>query len=371
MNPLKDAKRIIVKIGSSLLVDDATGALRAEWLRAMASDLADLKAAGKQVIVVSSGAVALGFRHLGMKQARQRLEQSQAAAAVGQILLAHAYREMLLPHDITVAQILLTIGDTEERRRYLNACNTLETLLRIGVLPIINENDTVATTEIRFGDNDRLAARVAQMISADCLLLLSDVDGLFTADPHLDPDATLIPVVEQITEATEAMAGLPARKSYGSGGMVTKLKAAKIAVSAGCRMAILNGTGLNPLKTLSAGGPATWFTSMESPKAARKQWISGILEPAGTLVIDDGAAAALTAGSSLLPPGVHQISGNFDRGDMVVIKNFAGRILGQGLCAYSHGDARRIIGHKSHEIRSILGYDGRHEMIHRNDLALR
>jgi glutamate 5-kinase len=369
VNRLARSKRLVVKIGSALLVDEATGRIRRDWLDALADDVAALRAEGRQVILVSSGAIAVGRRHLGLTQKSLKVEEKQAAAATGQIRLAHAYQETLARHEITVAQVLLTLEDTEERRRHLNARSTLSTLIAMGCVPVINENDTVATSEIRFGDNDRLAARVAAMISADTLVLLSDIDGLYTADPKRDPDARHLPEVKQLTPEIEALAG-EAPPGYSSGGMVTKLAAARIAVGAGCRMAIANGRRLNPLKALAEGATATWFLPASEPRTARKAWIAGALKPMGELTVDDGAAAALATGRSLLPAGLVAVAGRFERGDLVVVRSRAGAELGRGLAAYSAADARRIAGHKSREIEAILGYRGRDEMIHRDDLVV-
>jgi glutamate 5-kinase len=369
MNRLAKSKRLVVKIGSALLVDETTGRIRRDWLDALADDVAALRAEGRQVIVVSSGAIAVGRRHLGLTQKSLKLEEKQAAAATGQIRLAHAYQETLARHEITVAQVLLTLEDTEERRRHLNARSTLATLIGMGCVPVINENDTVATSEIRFGDNDRLAARVAAMISADTLVLLSDIDGLYTADPKRDPEARHLPEVRQLTPEIEAMAG-EAPPGYSSGGMVTKLAAARIAVGAGCRMAIANGRRLNPLKVLAEGATATWFLPASEPRTARKAWIAGALKPMGELTVDDGAAGALATGRSLLPAGVVKVTGRFERGDLVRVLSRAGAELARGLAAYSAEDARRIAGHKSREIEAILGYRGRDEMIHRDDLVV-
>ncbi|OAN49207.1 glutamate 5-kinase [Paramagnetospirillum marisnigri] len=368
MSPLSDARRLIVKIGSSLLVDDASGQIRRAWLDSLCADIARFRARGQEVIVVSSGAVAVGRRQLGLTPPL-KLEEKQAAAATGQIRLAHAYQEALAHHGITVAQVLLTLEDSEDRRRYLNARTTLETLLRLGAVPVINENDTVATAEIRFGDNDRLAARVAQMVSADALVLFSDIDGLYTADPRKDPTARFLPEVRELTPEIEAMAGDPG-SAYGSGGMVTKLTAAKICLSAGCRMAITRGEPLNPLTTIETGGRCTWFLPSSEPRTARKQWIFGTMAPAGTLVLDAGAARALAQGRSLLPAGVTTVEGEFDRGDCVLVKDAAGKVLGRGLVAYASPDARAIAGRKSGEIEPILGYRGRDELIHRDDLVM-
>jgi glutamate 5-kinase len=369
VNRLAKAKRVVVKIGSALLVEEGSGRIRRDWLDALADDVAALRAEGKQAILVSSGAIAVGRRHLGLTQKSLKLEEKQAAAATGQIRLAHAWQESLARHEITVAQVLLTLEDTEERRRHLNARSTLTTLLGLGCVPVINENDTVATSEIRFGDNDRLAARVAAMISADTLLLLSDIDGLYTADPRTERNARHIPEVAQITAEIEAMAG-EAPPGYSSGGMVTKLAAARVAVGAGCRMAIANGRPLNPIQRLAEGAPATWFLPASEPRTARKAWIAGSLKAMGELTVDDGAAAALGAGRSLLPAGVVTVSGRFERGDLVVVRNRAGLELARGLAAYSAEDARRIAGHKSREIETLIGYRGRDEMIHRDDLVV-
>jgi glutamate 5-kinase len=366
---LASARRLIVKIGSALLVDDSTGELRHAWLDALVEDIARCRKRGQEVLIVSSGAVAVGQRHLGLGGRALKLEEKQAAAATGQIRLAHAYLEALGRHGIGVAQILLTPDDTEERRRHLNARATLEQLLTLGAVPVINENDTVATAEIRFGDNDRLAARVAQMISADTLVLLSDIDGLYSADPRRDGAAHHIAEVRALTPEIEAMAG-EAPAGYSSGGMVTKLVAARIAMAAGCRMVIAKGDALRPLAAIEAGGRATWFIPPSEPRTARKRWIAGTLNPPGALIVDDGAAAALKRGTSLLPAGVVGIEGEFERGDTVVVRNRDGRDLARGLSAYSSADARAIAGHKSGEIEAILGYRGRDEMIHRDDLVV-
>ena len=364
------ARRLVIKIGSVLLVDAESGVVRRDWLDALADDVAELRARDKDVVIVSSGSIALGQRRLGLTGRRTpKLEEKQAAAATGQIRLAHAYQESFARHGITVAQILLTVRDIEERRRHLNARNTLDSLLRLGALPVINENDTVATEEIRVGDNDRLAGRVAQMVSADTLVLLSDIDGMYSADPRRDPAAVLIPEITEITAEIEAAAGEP-RPGVGTGGMVTKLSAAKIAYAAGCRMVIADGHGLNPLARLTDGGRCTWFMPPAEPRTARKRWIAGTLSPAGTLTLDDGAVRALRNGKSLLPAGVTQVDGVFERGDAVVLRDLAGRELGRGLSAYSAADAGRIAGHKSGEIEGLLGYRGRDEMIHRDNLVL-
>ena len=365
---LAAARRVIVKIGSSLLVAER-GEIRGAWLAALADDVARCRARGQEVILVSSGAVAVGRRHLGLADRRLRLEEKQAAAATGQIRLAHAYQEALAGHGITVAQILLTLEDTEERRRHLNARATFAQLLTLGAVPVVNENDTIATAEIRFGDNDRLAARVAQMTSADTLVLLSDIDGLYTADPRKDPSARHIPVVREVGPEIEAMAG-EAPLGYSSGGMVTKLAAARIAMAAGCRMVIAMGKVMEPLAAIEGGARATWFIPSAGPLTARKSWIAGALNPAGVLTVDDGAAAALRRGGSLLPAGVVTVEGAIERGDAVVIRTRAGAEAARGLIAYASDEARRIAGHKSGEIAAILGYRGRNEMIHRDDLVV-
>ncbi|HMI74986.1 MAG TPA: glutamate 5-kinase [Steroidobacteraceae bacterium] len=366
---LTDAKRIVVKVGSTLLVDSDKGRLNRSWLESLAADVAVCRKRGQEVILVSSGAIALGRRHLNLGTAKLKLEESQAAAAVGQIRLAHAYKELLEVHEITVAQILLTLGDTEQRRRYLNARGTLNTLLALGAVPVINENDTVATAEIRYGDNDRLAARVAQMIGADCLVLLSDIDGLYTANPSEDPDAQFIARVLEITPAIEAMAG-GTGSDMGSGGMQTKIAAAKIAIAAGCHLCIALGAVEHPLQRLEEGARCTWFVPSSTPLATRKQWIAGTLKPAGAISVDDGAVRALMSGKSLLPAGVTRAVGRFERGDTVSIIGPDGAEIGRGICAYSDVDAARIIGRKSADIEKVLGFRGRDEIVHRDDLVL-
>jgi len=368
-SPLVSARRVVVKVGSALLVDGETGRLNRAWLESLVADLLRLRERGQQVILVSSGAIALGRRQLKLAKGPLRLEESQAAAAVGQIRLAHAYKELLEERGVTVAQVLLTLEDSERRRRYLNARATLETLLDLGAMPVINENDTVATAEIRYGDNDRLAARVAQMASADCLVLLSDVDGLYTADPNKDPGAQFIDRVLHITPDIEAMAGRTV-SDVGSGGMATKILAAKIAVAAGCHMCISAGHHEHPVRRLEEGARATWFVPSASPVAARKQWIAGTLRPAGALTIDDGALKALRSGKSLLPAGVTGLRGQFERGDTVSVLALEGTEVARGIVAYSDTDAARIIRRKSSEIEALLGFRGRAEMIHRDDLVI-
>ena len=366
---LRSARRVVVKVGSALLVDAATGRLNRGWLAALAEDLAAGRRGGQELVVVSSGAIALGRGPLQLAAGRLRLEESQAAAAVGQIRLAHAWTEVLEQTGLTVAQVLLTLGDTEQRRRYLNARGTLFTLLRLGAVPVINENDTVATAEIRYGDNDRLAARVAQMLSADCLVLLSDVDGLYSADPASDADATLIQQVTRITPEIEAMAG-GVSSAVGSGGMATKLAAAKISLAAGCHMCVANGRETHPLRRIAEGARCTWFVAEASPLTVRKQWIAGSLQPVGELHVDAGAVRALRDGRSLLPAGVTKVGGRFDRGDPVVVRGPDGAEVARGLCAYSNGDAERIRGRRSSDLEELLGFRGRDAMIHRDDLVL-
>ncbi len=365
---LAASRRLIIKIGSALLVEEASGNIRRNWLQALAEDIANCRARGQEVLIVSSGAIAVGRRHLGLTGRTLRLDEKQAAAATGQIRLAHAYEESLARHGITVAQVLLTPEDTEERRRHLNARATMNQLLALGAVPVINENDTVATAEIRFGDNDRLAARVAQMVSADTLVLLSDIDGLYTADPRKDAAARHVPEIRDLTPEIEAMAGA-APAGYSSGGMVTKLAAARIAMAAGCRMVIALGKPMHPLRHIEDGAPATWFVPSAEPLTARKRWIAGTLNPMGTLVVDDGAAAALKRGKSLLPAGIVAVDGTFERGDAVIIRTRSGEIA-RGLVAYGSDEARRIAGHKSGEIAVLLGYRGREEMVHRDDLVV-
>ena len=368
--PLTQARRIVVKVGSALLVDAETGRVNRAWLETLLEDLLRLRRRGQRVILVSSGAIALGRRRLGLlKHGPLRLEESQAAAAVGQIRLAHAYKELLEGHDVTVAQVLLTLEDSEQRRRYLNARATLEALLALGALPVINENDTVATAEIRYGDNDRLAARVAQMASADCLVLLSDVDGLYSTDPNHDPGARFIREVRHITPEIEAMAGRSA-SALGTGGMRAKILAARIAVAAGCHMCIAAGAHPHPLRRIEEGAPCTWFLPSATPAAARKQWIAGTLRPSGALIIDAGALRALLEGRSLLPAGVTAARGRFDRGDTVSVFTVDGLEIARGIVAYSDTDAARIMGRRSSEIADLLGFRGRDEMIHRDDLVL-
>jgi len=368
-DPFSSAKLVVIKVGSALLVDAGTGTLRRDWLKSLCADVAALKREGKGVLLVSSGAIALGRRALRLKPGPLKLEESQAAAAAGQVRLAEAYADILAGEGIVAAQILLTFGDTEERRRYLNARATIKTLLDLGSVAVINENDTVATAEIRYGDNDRLAARVASMMQADRLVLLSDVDGLYSADPTRSPDAAHIPQVAAITREIEAMAG-ESVSGFGRGGMASKLAAAKIATAAGCDVIIAKGTPDHPVAAIRDGARCTRFAASGTPAQARKRWIAGVLKPEGTLIIDAGAAKALLDGKSLLPAGIRQIDGRFERGDAVLVKDQQGREIARGLVAYSVEDAERIAGKRSAEIEAILGYRGRDEMIHRDDLAL-
>jgi len=365
---LSNAKRLVVKVGSSILIGEK-GEVHAAWLAALAEDIAAFAKKGMQIIIVTSGAVGLGRSVLGIPTGPLKLEEKQAAAACGQIMLVQAWRESLAGQGLAAAQLLLTIDDSENRRRYLNARSTLETLLEHHIIPVINENDTVATAELRFGDNDRLAARVAQMASADMLVLLSDIDGFYTANPHADKHAAFIPEVHEITAEIEAMAGT-ATSGVGSGGMITKLMAARIALAAGCHMAIASGKPFHALKTLEESKRGTWFIASSTPKNARKHWISGAIAPAGTVIVDVGAADALKNGKSLLPAGVTGAEGRFDRGDAVIIKDMQGRELGKGLIAYSSDDTARILGQKSQNIEQILGFKGRAALIHRDDLVL-
>jgi len=367
MTQLSTARRLVVKVGSALLVD-AAGAIDQPWLAALCADVAHHRRLGQDVILVTSGAIAVGRTPLGLGPGTLRLEEKQAAAAAGQIRLAHAYQQALAAHGLTTAQVLLTLDDSDNRRRFLNARNTLETLLRLGAVPVINENDTVATQEIRFGDNDRLAARVAQMIGADTLVLLSDIDGLYSADPKRDPAACFIAEVPELTAAIEAMAGDPG-SAVGTGGMVTKLQAARIALSAGCRMAIAPGRPMHPLSAMRQGR-CTWFHPQQEPLTARKQWIMGALQPQGRLFVDGGAAQALAKGGSLLPAGIVRVEGDFQKGDAVMVLDSGDRDLGRGLTAYGAQEARQLQGRKSGDFEALLGYRGPDEMIHRDDLVL-
>lgn len=365
---LQDYRRLVIKVGSSLLIGD-DGNVHRDWLGGLADDIAQLVEQGHEILIVSSGAIAIGSAVLDINIRRSRLEDLQAAAAAGQVQLVHAYQEALAKHTITVAQILLTLEDTENRRRFLNARGTLARLLSRSVVPIINENDTVATEEIRYGDNDRLAARVAQLVMADALILLSDVDGFYTADPGKDDTAEHIPEVRTITDDVVRMAGAT-RSDFGSGGMATKVQAARIATHAGCSTVIASGAIDRPLAALASGGKCTLFRATGSPAAARKQWLAGVLEVCGELRLDDGAVRALQDHNSLLPVGVVEVIGNFHRGDVVTLVNGKGEELGRGLTEYSSDDAQRLLGCRSDQIEERLGYRGRTVMVHRDELVI-
>lgn len=366
---MKKINRVVIKIGSALLVDEQSGTIRSDWLSSIADDVAILKKQGKDVILVSSGSIALGRKILGLNMAK-KLVENQAAAAIGQIELASTFREKLSNHDIAVAQVLLTYSNTENRDQYLNARGTINRLLKLGVVPVINENDTVATDEVRFGDNDRLAARVSSMCAADLLFLLSDIDGLYSKDPHTNKDAQFIPSVEKITPEIENMAGEPVSTGFGSGGMITKIAAANIAMTGGCHMVISNGTVMRPIHEYLKTRRGTWFNASTTPMAAKKKWIAGALSPVGNLIIDDGAEKALRNGKSLLPAGVIQVEGDFVRGDTVKILNQTRKEIARGLVTYASEDANKILGSKSSEIERILGYGGREELIHRSDMVM-
>jgi len=377
MANLADYNRIAVKIGSSLLVDEKTGQINQLWLASLAQDIASLTTSGKQILIISSGAIALGRGRLGLEKTHLSLAEKQACAAAGQVVLTQTYEAVLDPLGLKTAQALLTLNDTEDRRRWINARATLATLLKLGAIPIINENDTVATDEIRYGDNDRLAARVAQMCGADLLVLLSDVDGLYDADPSLDDTAQHIPEITEITPDIMSMGGDPNKERgpnkiiMGSGGMATKLQAARIATDAGCAVVITKGDAQNPLSVLANGTEkSSWFLAKTNPKLARKQWIAGSLKPKGSLVIDAGAARALAKGSSLLAAGLVRVEGHFERGDAVLILDEAGAEIGRGLAGYSADNAQAIKGLKSSDIEAQLGYDGGAALIHRDNMVL-
>jgi glutamate 5-kinase len=371
MTRLAAARRIVVKVGSALLVDEAAGSADRGWLAGFAADAARMRARGQQLLIVSSGAVALGRRRLGLQGRRLDLPGKQAAAAAGQSLLMHAWEEAMAPHGVTTAQVLLTRDDTETRRRWLNARATVETLLTLNVVPVINENDTVVTEEIRYGDNDRLAARVAQMIGADLLVLLSDVDGLYTTDPRRDPDARHVPVVSEFTAELDAMAGgANADAGVGVGGMATKVTAARMAAAAGCATLVTLGARAEPLAAVETGARATLFEPSLTPAAAYKAWIAGSLAPQGALVVDAGAAAALKSGKSLLPAGVKQVEGRFEKGDAVIVRGEDGREIGRGLARYDAADAEKIKGLRSAAIEAALGFTEGPSLIHADDLAL-
>ncbi len=366
---LTDFRRIVVKVGSSLLIDAAAGCVKQGWLASLVADVARLHGETRDLLVVSSGAIALGRSMLKLPKGPLKLEDSQAAAAVGQIELARTWSAALALHGLSAGQILVTLGDTEERRRYLNARSTITKLLEWRAVPVINENDTVATNEIRYGDNDRLGARVATMVSADLLVLLSDVDGLYDKPPGTHADAKLVPVVERITPEIEAMAGA-ANSELSRGGMQTKIEAGKIATTGGTHMVIASGRVDHPLRAVAAGAPSTWFLTPVNPVTSRKKWIAGSLEPKGVLTIDAGAVAALRRGNSLLPVGVIRIDGQFARGDAVIVRGPDGAEIGRGLVAYDAGDAEKVRGRPTSDIMLVLGIEGRAEMIHRDDLAL-
>lgn len=368
---LKRAKRVVLKFGSSLLIDPQNGQARMPWLAGVAEDVAALRANKIDVIIVTSGAVALGRNGLGLGAGKLKLEEKQAAAATGQVALMAAWAQAFATQHVTVAQALVTPDDTERRRRWLNARATMETLLACGAIPIVNENDTVATDELRYGDNDRLAARVAQMVKADLLVLFSDIDGLYESDPRTNKDALHIGEVSQITSEIDAAAGgVNVASGVGSGGMRTKIEAARIATAAGCGVVIKDGYGAHPVARLLSGERATWFMPQADPETARRLWLGSSLNPLGTLIVDAGAAKALIGGASLLSVGVSAIEGQFDRGDTVAIKTIKGRILGHGISAYSSSDAVRILGRQSDEIEAILGFAGRPALVHRDDLVL-
>lgn len=370
MPTLHNAKRIVIKTGSALVTHEETGQPRFEWMASLAQDVSTLRKAGKQVILVSSGAVSLGSNLLGLRQKNSlRLDEKQAAAACGQVALMDAWKAPFAHHGYTVAQLLLTLDTSEFRRRYLNARNTLETLLELEAIPIVNENDTVATAELRIGDNDRLAARVAEMAGADTLLILSDIDGFYTANPSTNPDALYIPVVEALTPEIEAMAG-DSGSAVGTGGMITKLQAVKIAHGAGCHTWIGAGRPLHPITNLLENGGGTWFTAHSTPLNARKRWIGGTVNPAGSISVDAGAEKALAAGGSLLAVGVTAISGDFDRGEAVRILSSTGKMLGKGLVAYDAAETRAIMGKKSDVFEALVGYKGKNALIHRDDMVL-
>jgi glutamate 5-kinase len=367
---IKSTRLVVIKIGSALIVDPATGKARADWMRDLAADVASLRAAGTQVVLISSGSIALGRQHLSLPAGDIKLPEKQAAAAIGQVELAQLWSNALQAHDMRTAQILLAPEDTETRRRHINARTTIQTLLELGFVPVVNENDTVTTYEIRFGDNDRLAARVAGMISADLLILLSDVDGLYTKNPHQSEDAEHIPEITQIDEDIMALGG-GANAEFASGGMATKLAAARIATEAGADMVICKGSASRPVTALLDGARYSLFHRRTSPKKARKNWIAGALDPKGQIVVDKGAQSALLKGKSLLPVGILRLSGQFDRGDLVQIINAEGIELGHGLAGYATAEAEKIKGQKSQVIETLLGYEGRAELIHADDLVLR
>ena len=366
---IEDTSRIVIKIGSSLLFDEDSNKLNFDWLVSLAEDVKYLKSLNKDVIIVSSGAIALGAKDLGINIKEMKLDTNQAISAVGQIHLMSSFKEAFEKNEFKISQILLTLDDTEQRRRSINARRTIDTSLKLGIIPVVNENDTIATTEIRYGDNDRLAARVAQIVSADCLILLSNINGLYSSDPKNDEEIKLISDVTDIDENIEKMVG-NSISDYGKGGMKTKIMAAKTALAAGCHLAITNGTIKNPVQALFNGRPCTWFNPSKTPLAARKQWIVGTMKPVGSITIDTGAIEALKKGSSLLPAGIKDVRGNFDRGDVIEINSESNEKIAIGLAGYSAEDSNAIKGHKSDEIAKILSYSHREEMIHKDDLVL-
>ena len=366
---LADARRIVIKLGSSLVADSTTATARQAWMQSLAADIATLHAAGKEIILVSSGAVALGRPHVGLGNGKLSLEEKQAAAAAGQPLLMQAWQQAFASHHLKVGQLLLTLEDSERRRRYLNARSTFTTLLKPGLIPIVNENDTVATAELKFGDNDRLAARVAVMVSADMLVLFSDIDGLYDANPRSNPNANHLARIDAITPEISAMAG-DAASGLSSGGMRTKIDAGAMALAAGCHMVIAEGGQDHPLQRLIGGERASWFVAAMKPQVARKHWIATTVAARGAVVVDDGAAKALSDGKSLLPAGVKQVNGNFDRGDTIEVRDLTGRILARGITAYASAEAEKIAGQKTSAIAEILGYEGRDTLIHRDDMAM-
>ncbi len=366
---IEDTKRIVVKVGSSLLFDQDTNTLNSEWLISLAEDIKKLREKGKQIIIVSSGAIALGAKDLNLHMKELKMDMNQAVSSVGQIHLMSSYKSAFEKNEIKVSQILLTLDDTEQRRRSINARRTIDTLLNLNIVPIVNENDTIATTEIRYGDNDRLASRVAQISSADCLIMLSNINGLYSSDPKNDNEIKLIDKVTEINTEIEEMIGTSVSET-GKGGMKTKIQAAKTALLSGCHLAITNGTINHPITSLFNGRPCTWFVPSKTPLAARKQWIAGTMKPVGSLIIDEGATKALKNGSSLLPAGIKSIEGKFERGDVIEIKTIDKNIIGIGLSGYSASESELIKGHKSDEIAKILSYSYREEMIHKDDLVL-
>ncbi len=367
MNPISEAKRIVIKIGSSLIIDKNNGGINNGWLSILSNEINNLIKEGKEIILVSSGAIGLGKEYLDINAKVLKLEESQASAAAGQSMLIHAYKQKLEKYNIKIAQILLTLDDTEERRKYLNAKNTFDMLLKLNVIPIVNENDTIATSEIRFGDNDTLSARVAIMMSADCLILLSNVDGLYSDGPNFSENPNLLNRVDEITPEIEKMAG--SSSGYGKGGMITKLNAAKLATNSGCATIIAKGSLNKPIENIMKNGRYTFFKPIGTPQSARKKWIASALNPLGRIFIDNGAKNALKQNKSLLPAGVLRVSGKFSRGDLVEILDEKDKILARGLVAYSYEDTQLIIGHKSSEIEKILGYRGRDELVHKDDLV--